>query len=494
VLVQGDEDGKRIANVMTQDAARVYLRFTVLFLIAGIVLGVLAAFSILLPDVFRQQPIPGYGRLTAAHRAIMIHGVIFPAVFACVYALLPRLAGVEKTVRRAGSILAWAFNLLVILGAALILVGKGSGREYSDMPQVISILLWVILIGIAIDIASIISKQKALKLNPSQGFLFLAGIFPAVAYIFTIPGWWGDGLFESTRIWVSWRAIFTGVFLSGTIGVSMWLVGLSGRRIIIPAGAFALGVGLLIIFSPFMGLVHQLDTSLWPGLKALGAFSGIMSATGLLLVIFSLWKFNSVNPPSLLLFGGLAGLAATAIQGAILLIPPVYSIFHYTANTSGHTHIALGSVLAVLLGGILVITPKISGHPLVGSEKLSGAVGLLLAGILIVFVFFSSAGVVMAMAFSRGLPSSDWMPAFRWLHAGIIAGGLVAGIGAGILGTSILQTINKRKISRLVSLETRAEEEIEHVETETEADEPVDSTPCDETSASGDDWLEGGDV
>lgn len=460
VCVQSVEGGNWSFNDMTQDTTRVYFRFTILFLIAGAVFGILAAFFILLPDAFRSQPVPGFGRMVAAHRSLMIHGVIFSAVLGTCYALLTKLACVDGGPRRSGTILAWAGNLIVASGTVLILAGFGSGREYSDLPGQLSILYWLFLTATAIDIASIISKQKILTPNPALGFLFLAAILTPVVYPFTISGWWGNGLFESTRIWVAWRTIFTGVFLFGAVGVSLWMLGMNGRKISIPAGAFTLGIGLLAVFSPFIGIVHQLDAPLWSGLKAFGAFSASFAGTGLLLVAFSLWKIEKITPPALLLCGGLAGLAATAVQGIILLVPPVYSTFHFTANTSGHAHLALGSIVSIMLGGILMIAPRISGHRMVGTEKLLGGVGAILTGILIVFIFLSSAGVIQAMAFSKGLSPSDWLPTFSWLHAGIIAGGVIFLTGAGVTGSVIIRTINYSRVSRLVPVEDDESKEI----------------------------------
>jgi len=472
--VRGDEDRTRFVIIMTQDATRVYLRFVVLFLIVGAILGILAAFSILLPDVFRTQPIPGYGRVVAAHRMLMVHGVLFFGVLGCAYALIPRMAGVTNGSRSLSTIIAWIGAIVVAIGALLILGGKGSGHEYSDLPPALAFLFWLFLIFTSVDIALILSRQKTLKLNPAQGFLFLAAVFPAVVYPFAIPGWWGDGLSESTRIWVTWRAIFTGVFLSGAIGVSLWMLGMNGRKLLIPAGAFTIGTGLLIVFSPFMGIVHEMDAPIWSGLRAFGAFSGAMSATGLLLVALSLWKSEKLNPAMLLLYGGLVGLVVTALQGLVLLIPPIYSAFHFTANTSGHAHIAMGSILLILLGGILMIAPRISGHRLVGGAKIRSGIAAIIAGMIILSVFMSSAGVVQAMSFSQGLDTSDWLPAFRWLFAGVIIGGILILTGAGIIGSSILQTINTRDKSRLVPGDV--------------TDEPP------EPAEIGDEWMEGGDA
>ncbi|MCX6647438.1 MAG: cbb3-type cytochrome c oxidase subunit I [bacterium] len=153
---------------MAQDAARAYWRFTILWLIIGAVLGILASLSLLVPGFHTSHPLPGYGRLVSAHRACMIHGVLMTAVMAQAYTLLPRLTKSRVKSVRFSLIAAWIGFAIVAVGIIQIIAGMGSGREYSDLPTGFAILFWFYLIAVAIDLSLLLAGSNVMASNPSS--------------------------------------------------------------------------------------------------------------------------------------------------------------------------------------------------------------------------------------------------------------------------------------------------------------------------------------
>ena len=438
--MRGEADGEG-TNVMAQETARAYWRFTVLWLITGSALGILCALSLLFPQLLAAHHILGYGRLIAAHRTAIIHGAMFSAVFASGYSLLPKLTQAIAIRKHRSLIFAWAGAAIVLVGLVLILAGHGSGREYADLPVWLALVFWAYLIATAIDISTLVMHTRSIVPHPSTGLLLVATILPAIVYPFALPDWWGVGLFDALRGWIGWRAIFAGSFALGAIGVGIWYLGSIKPRVIIPGGVFALGIVLLVVPGPLMGAAHLLDAPMWAGLKAMGAFAAVLGATGLLMVLVAMWRGPVSTPPGLLYIAGLAGLAIACVQGAVMVIPPIHTAFHYTTNTSAHAHLALSALMMIFLAGALMLAPRLTGVRYRGSGRAIAGAGWFIGGMIVLFLFETSAGVLQAAAFSRGLSAPDWLPMFRWLQLGVLIGGAGAFAGTIMLGRSLLRNL-----------------------------------------------------
>lgn len=436
---------------MAQNAARAYWRLTVLWLIVGCSLGTLAGLSLLSPDAIGSRSFLTFGRLVAAHRAVIIHGVLFSAVFASGYTLLPRLCQASQVSRPLSVGLSWIGTAIVLLGVISILSGSGSGEEYADLPKPLAFLFWLYLVAAALDIGLLLAKAKSLMRHPAQGLLLLGVMIPAVIYPFAIPDWLGVGLFASVRTWMGWRTIFISGFAASALGLSLWAMGSRKREVRLQRGPLVIGVVLLVAMAPFTGLVHLLDAPIEPGLKALGAFTGAGLAVGIILLVITIWRKTQLDPPGVLSFCGLAGLIACSVQGAFMLFPPIYSAFHYTMSTSGHAHLALGAIACLFLSGALIFAPRLALRKLEGSDRAMPAVGMFITGLTGVVLFLSASGIVQATSFARTLGPSDWLPAVRWLQIGTSISGILAIVGASMIGSMILRTLAAPLTSRTVS-------------------------------------------
>jgi len=367
--------------------------------------------------------------------------VMFSAVFASAYTLLPKMLQTQVSSTRSSDILAWSGAAIILAGVVTILGGHGSGREYADLPLVLGLVFWLWLILVAIDISIVLYRSRTLEPIPSAGLLLLAAMLPAIVYPFALPGWWGAGLFDTVRTWMSWRALFISSFTLAAIGTGLWYLNIRNGGFRIHRGIFAIAVVLIAGFGPLMGTVHLLDAPIWVGLKAVGAMTGMLVATGLVLVAVMMWKGPGWDPPSFLFIAGITGIGVAAVQGALMVLPPVYAAFHYTSNTSAHAHIALGALVSIFLATGLIAAPRLSRRNLAFHERIFPAAGWFIGGMLIVILSGISSGVLQAAAFSKGLAAPDWLEAFRGLQLGVVIGGFAALIGVSIIGWAMLRTL-----------------------------------------------------
>jgi len=482
--VQGEEDG--VSGHMSSNIARAYWRFTVLWLIAGSVTGILAALSIISPQFLAAHPILGYGRLVQVHRTLMIHGVMFSVLFGCCYALLPRLARSKYEPGTLSRFLTWASFILVLLGTVLILLGHGSGREYSDLPPLIAFLFWLYLIATAFDIGRIVSGSGLIRQSPATGLLFLAAVIPSIAYVFALPGWWGAGGFDVVRTWIGWRTLFILSFTIGAIGIAVWHSGSIRPRRGLSTGGFVLGLALVLTLAPFMGIVHVLETPVTDSLRAIGAFTSILAGTGILLIISSLWTGSITSPPGLLVFAGLTGIAAACVQGIAMTLPPIHTAFHFTLNTPAHAHIALGGILLVFIAGTLILVPRITRASIKRTELVSTGSGLMVSGIAIIFLFMAVIGAIQAMGHIQNLSHIDWLPMFRWLHIGILAGGIAFLTGSVLTLHPVLKAMNSVPDRPDVPGPVESDSEDDAESDETVEAEEIRMEPAEEENEGGD--------
>ncbi|MFH1676599.1 MAG: cbb3-type cytochrome c oxidase subunit I [bacterium] len=434
---------------MAKDTARTYWRIVLVWLLAGCALGLLCALSLIFPDLARISPVLGYGRLLAAHRAAMIHGVLFTFIFALSYSILPPLVQLSPSRWVLGKILLAFGSLVVLFGLIFILAGKGSGWEYSDFPVELSFLFWLYLLGTAIDIGYIVINGRVLREHPATGFLILAALLPSVAYPFTIPGWWGAGLFAPLRIWIGWRTIFFGSFTAAAIGSGIWILGAQKPSPKLNRGAFIIAALLFTGLAPFSGIVHLLDAPLISGLKAWGAFSAIVAGTGLIILAILLIKKIDSNPSNVLLLGGAAGLIIASVQGMILCVPPIYTAFHYTMNTSGHAHLAFGSIMLIFIAGGILSASYLSGRKFPSGGKMLLYAGLFATGMLLIVLFQSAIGFLQSEVSDKSQEIASIFGAIRRNEYGILLGGVLAFFGVVLMTPLFIRALKPDENSRI---------------------------------------------
>ena len=416
------KEERTVRKPMVYGALRVYWLCAVLWLVVGCALGILSAIALVSPDLLAAQPAFSYGRLVGAHRAVMVHGFLFSGLFGVGYTLLPRFGVGSSGFRWRSEVIAWVGEVIVVAGVIGVLSGKGSGREYSEFPCFVSVLFWVYLTACGIDLGMEAVRRRSITEHPSFGLLLPAVLLPSVIYPFTISQWWGSGLFAAGRIWTAWRAIFILSFLGSAFAVLLAYP--REERMTLPRGVYLTAVGLVVLFGPFMGLVHLLDAPLWPALKAWSAFSAVAVGTGLALFVFVVWIPRASEVGEFLQVAGLTGLVLGAVQGFLMVVPPIHTAFHFTMNTSAHAHLMLGAIGLILLGwGIRVV---FGGGKRGWGRKGMGEALMLVSGMVGIIIFQEACGVVQAVAFARGLASADWLPFFRFLQVGVIGCGVIA--------------------------------------------------------------------
>jgi hypothetical protein len=330
---------------------------------------------------------------------------------------------------------------IVLIGVVSVLAGHGSGREYADFPPAVAIVFWLYLVAVALDLGFIMIGSRGIIKHPLLGLLLPAALLPAVIYPFALPDWWGTGMFAALRTWISLRALFVFSFMFAGIAIAMTLPGPRRSPLVIPRGAYSVGVGLIASLGAFLGILNLLDAPISAGLKAWGAFSAGGVTAGIALLVWILWPKRATEPQSLLVTVGLLGLGVGSIQGLLMVLPPFYSAFHYTSHTASHVHLMLGSIAAMFLAGALISAANLTGSPLQRPSHARWGAALFIGGVATIFFFQEGAGIIQATAFSKSLGYPDWAPLFRWLHMGVIVGGVAALAGAVSLAMSILSTL-----------------------------------------------------
>jgi mono/diheme cytochrome c family protein/cbb3-type cytochrome oxidase subunit 1 len=448
---------------MDPSTSRAYLRFSILWLTAGILSGIIASLDLVNPEFLQTQPALLYGRISAAHRAIIVHGFLFSTLFAVCYWLIPKLTRSIPSKNLFSTPIAWFGNLVVAVGVVFIFTGLGSGQRFTDIPVALAFIFWIYLILAAIDIGRILIKSDTRIEHPSIVLLIPAALIPAVAYPFTMPGWWGFGIFAALRIWTSWRVIFSMSFLLAAFAVIIWILHANSSKLKNLRGIFTYSILIFAAFSPFMGILHIMDYPFTAALKAWGVFSTVLACGAILLLIRLLWKNSDGSLPSNLAIAGMIGIGVSAVQIFAYTMPPVTSLAFYTSLAQAHAHFVLGAIAVVLLGSFTATASR--GHTKSHRSIRSLSIGftLLIIGILGVFVSGNASGITQAVAFSRNLSIPDWMPVFRWMHIMMLVAGIFAFAGS-ILLFSGFQSIMKSTTNEIAAAGSSKDEGLHPVE------------------------------
>jgi cbb3-type cytochrome oxidase subunit 1 len=409
-------------------------------LLLSVTFGVVASIQLWAPDLGAGVPALSWGRLRYAHTQGILLGWLANAFFAFLYHAVPRLTGRPVTSPRLGIWLFGVWNIAVMgSGWILVLSGVSQPLEWAEFPLISDAF---VVIGILLAIVQFVPPFFARGLESlyvSSWYVIGALVFTALAYPMGnivpeyVPGAAG--------------AAFSGLWIHDAIGLFVTPLALAILYFVIPAATgkpiyshflSMLGFWLLFFLYPLNG-THHYVMSVIPMDTQLTAITAsvLLGLTVILVVTNLLWSLHGsgVFPNDV----GLRFVVMSVIfylivsmQGSLQAVMPVNAFVHFSDWVIGHSHLAmLGFASFAAAGALAHVWPHIPGARYNG-RLIHHAYWLLFAGLLLMVVDLTIAGVVEARLWQSGAPWTASLEAARpyWivrtLSAIPIAGGFIA--------------------------------------------------------------------
>lgn len=332
---------------------------TIVWGIVGMVVGLLAALQLYLPELNFGLQYTTFGRTRPLHTNAVIFAFVGNAIFMGIYYSLPRLCKASMFSKLLGSVHFWGWQLIIVLAAITLPSGITTSKEYAELEWPIDILIAVVWVVFAINVFGTIAKRREKHIYVAIWFYIATIVTVAVLHIVnsielpvsflkSYPVYAGvqDAL---VQWWYGHNAV--AFFLTTPfLGLMYYYLPKAAERPIYSYRLSILHFWSLIFIYIWAGPHHLLYTALPDWAQSLGTVFSIMliapSWGGMingLLTLRGAW--DRVRESAVLKFMVVAVTAygMATLEGPMLSLKNVNAIAHYTDWIVAHVHIgALG--------------------------------------------------------------------------------------------------------------------------------------------------------
>ena len=354
---------------------KMFLYATITWGVVGMLVGLIAALQIFIPEMNGGLPWITFGRIRPLHTNAVIFAFVGNGIFAGVYYSLQRLLKTRMYSDILGRINFWGWQLIILSAAITLPLGLTTSKEYAELEWPIDIAIAGIWVVFGWNMFATILKRRERHLYVAIWFYIATFVTVAVLHIFNsfeLP----VHLFKSysayagvqdalVQWWYGHNAV--AFFLTTPyLGLMYYFVPKASGR---PVYSYRLSIihfWALIFLYIWAGPHHLLYTSLPDWAQSLGTVFSLMliapSWGGMLNGLLTLrGAWDKVRDEPILKFFVVAVTCygMSTLEGPLLSLKNVNAISHYTDWTIAHVHIGgLGWNGFLTFGMIYFLIPK----------------------------------------------------------------------------------------------------------------------------------------
>jgi cytochrome c oxidase cbb3-type subunit I/II len=366
----------------------------------GMLAGLLAAIQLYLPGANFDTAETTFGRVRPVHTNAVIFAFVGNGIFMGVYYSLQRLCKARMFSDKLSKVHFWGWQLIIVAGAATLLAGYTTGKEYAELEWPIDILITIVWVLFGINMFGTILKRRESHLYVAIWFYIATWVTVAMLHIvnsFEIPfsafksySWYAGVQDALVQWWYGHNAV--AFFLTTPyLGLMYYFLPKAANR---PVYSYRLSIihfWALIFIYIWAGPHHLLYTALPDWAQSLGVVFSVMliapSWGGMLNGLFTLrgaWDKVREDPVLKFMVVAVTCYGMATFEGPMLSLKSVNAISHFTDWTIAHVHVgALGWNGFLTFGVLYWIIPKIFNTTLY-SRKLAnthfwiGTIGIVL--------------------------------------------------------------------------------------------------------------------
>lgn len=362
---------------------------TIVWGVVGMLVGLLVALQIFIPEMNFSLEYTTFGRTRPVHTNAVIFAFVGNAIFTAVYYSMPRLLKTSMYSRLLGKIHFWGWQLIIVAGAITLLMGYTSGKEYAELEWPIDIAITLVWVIFGINMFGTILQRRVSHIYVAIWFYIATWVTVAVLHVVNsieIP----YSLMKSYPVYAGiqdalvqwWYGHNAVAFFLTTpfLGLMYYFVPKAANRPIYSYKLSIVHFWSLIFIYIWAGPHHLLYSSLPDWLQALGTTFSIMliapSWGGMingLLTLRGAWDKVRRDPVLKMFVVGITAYGMATFEGPMMSLKTVNAISHFTDWTVGHVHIgALGWNGMLTFGMLYWLVPRLYNTKLY-SVKLANA-------------------------------------------------------------------------------------------------------------------------
>ena len=328
---------------------------TIAWGIVGMLVGVIAATQLFLPEANMGNPYTTFGRIRPLHTNAVIFAFVGNAIFAGIYYSMPRLLKAPMWNKTLSWFHFWGWQLIILLAAISLPLGLTTSKEYAELEWPIDILIAVVWVAFGANMIGTLVTRREKHMYVAIWFYLASFVTVAVLHIFNslaLP----VNFFKSysayagvqdalVQWWYGHNAV--AFFLTTPfLGLMYYYLPKAANR---PVYSYKLSIvhfWSLIFLYIWAGPHHLLYTALPDWAQVLGTVFSVMliapSWGGMvngLLTLRGAWDKVRFDPVLKFMVVAVTAYGMSTFEGPMLSLKNVNAIAHYTDWIVAHVHI-----------------------------------------------------------------------------------------------------------------------------------------------------------
>jgi len=354
---------------------------TIIWGVVGMLVGLLVAVLLYIPDYLGHFPILSYGRLRPLHTNAVIFAFAGNAIFMGVYYSLQRLLKTRMYSDLLSNINFWGWQLIIVAAAITLPLGYTTSKEYAELEWPIDIAIAVIWVVFGLNMLMTILNRREKHLYVAIWFYIATFVTVAMLHIgnslaipvsflksYSVYAGVQDAL---VQWWYGHNAV--AFFLTTPfLGIMYYFIPKASNR---PVYSYKLSIvhfWALVFIYIWAGPHHLLYTSLPDWAQSLGTVFSVMliapSWGGMingLLTLRGAWDRVRQDPVLKFMVVGVTAYGMSTFEGPMMSLKNVNALTHYTDYIIGHVHLGALAWNGGLAASMLYyIIPRIYNRPL----------------------------------------------------------------------------------------------------------------------------------
>ncbi|GHE59875.1 cytochrome-c oxidase, cbb3-type subunit I [Roseivirga thermotolerans] len=387
---------------------------TVIFGIIGMLVGLLIATQLFLPQLNFGIQYTTFGRIRPLHTNAVIFAFVGNAMFAGVYYSMQRLLKARMFSDLLSWIHFWGWQLIILAAAITLPLGYTTSKEYAELEWPIDIAITLIWVVFGINMIGTILKRRERHMYVAIWFYIATFVTVAVLHVvnsFEIPvtflksySWYAGVQDALVQWWYGHNAV--AFFLTTPfLGLMYYYLPKAANR---PVYSYKLSIihfWSLIFIYIWAGPHHLLYTSLPDWAQSLGTVFSVMliapSWGGMLnglLTLRGAWDRVREDPVLKFMVVAVTAYGMATLEGPLLSIKNINAIAHFTDWIIAHVHVGgLGWNGFIIFGILYWLVPKMWGTKLWSTKAANVHFWLGTLGIIVYALPLYTAGVVQSL-------------------------------------------------------------------------------------------------
>jgi cytochrome c oxidase cbb3-type subunit I len=396
--------------------ARLFLISGVLWGLVGASFGLLSALALIAPDLISNGPHTSFGRMRPVHVNTVALGFVYSLLLAGVAHIVPRLCRVEGLwSERLGRLSAWIWNLTILSGAVTLLLGMTQARELAEYIWPVDVLLAVSIALLTFNVYMTVLSRKERLLYVSLWYICGGLIWTILVYAIGNVMWKPmegslTGTLDQIWMWFYGHNVVGLILTPLATAMAYYVIPRAVGRPVWSHNLSLMGFWILLVIYTHVGTHHIIQAPVPRWLKIISIVDSIALMIPVSCVLLNLWlpirgRWGVLheNIGAKWVFMGTIWYALTCFQGPMHSLPSVQRVTHFTHWVVAHAHIAiLGFAGFIGIGMAYTMLPRIAKRPIYSRRMADLQYWLMLAGLTIMFIDLTIAGLVQGNQWLNG--------------------------------------------------------------------------------------------